>query len=221
MPRDTALRDLGRTVGVQRCSARGPRSVTWLLVGDVAPPRRELRLKAGYEIFTVTINPAEERAKPTVDGMDGTSCSRALQPPPQFTHLPLESVVDKIPTETLEPSLDPLHDVNDMETIESASLKDDVVDLSARLARVEGSIVSVINSKIQVVQQALEASVAALMMRVVRGQTQWGGAENRRPCSQSNDVWLTPTEAAWRRSKVSCILVCLFFLLSFSLCTLL
>ena len=77
MPRDVtaetllkALRDLGWTVGVQRCSARGPRSVAWLLVADVAPPRRELRLKAGYEIFTVTINPAEERSKPNTEKKD-------------------------------------------------------------------------------------------------------------------------------------------------------
>ena len=54
-----------------------------------------------------------------------------------------------------------------METIESGSLKGDVVDLSARLARVEGSIMSVVDSKMQVVQ-ALEAWVEALVVRAMK-----------------------------------------------------
>ena len=188
--------------------------------GCWVPPRRELRLKAGYEIFTVTINPAEERAKPTAEKKDKPTSewngwNKLVLGAPATVHtLPSRkrrcSDANKIPTETLEPSLDPLDDVNDMEAIESASLKDDVVDLSARLAHVEGSIMSVIDSKMQVVQQALEASVEALMMRVTQqleAKLSENGAENRRPCSQSDDVPLTSAEAAWRRSKVSCILV--------------
>ena len=182
MPRDVtaetllkALRDLGWTVGVQRCSARGPRSVAWLLVADVAPPRRELRLKAGYEIFTVTINPAEERSKPNAEkkdkltsGWNGWNKLLASPAAPATVDPRLFVERKRRLSETLEPLLDPLDEGDDMETKESGALKGDVADLSARLARVEGSIMSVIDSKMQIVQQTLEASVEALMVRVMQ-----------------------------------------------------
>ena len=56
---------------------------------------------------------------------------------------------------------------HDVERIEFVSVKDEVTELSSRLARVEGSIMSIIDGKMQAVQQALEASVEALMMRVM------------------------------------------------------
>ena len=55
-----------------------------------------------------------------------------------------------------------------VEKVEIASVKDEVTQLSTRLARVEGSIMSVIDSKMQIVQQTLEATVEALMMRVMQ-----------------------------------------------------
>ena len=91
------LRDLSWTAGVQRCSARGPRSLAWLLVADVAPPRRELRLKVGYDIFfTIAMNPAEERARPAVEKKDKATSARSklvsgpVSPVPDVTPLCVE-----------------------------------------------------------------------------------------------------------------------------------
>ena len=96
MPRDVtaetllkALRDLGWTVGVQRCSARGPRSVAWLLVADVAPAAKGIATSKQDTKFSqspsiqqrnVRNRMRKRKTNSPVDGMDGTSCSRALQP---------------------------------------------------------------------------------------------------------------------------------------------